>query len=134
MIVVRSCFQIEFCSILGARDGRLNDLTCQMLLRRLDLVFTSTDRPRSFQTAVLGNVFALGWSAQKPLSASEKSVILNAIVKRFSQTLLQMRYFCRLKTLRVSPSCRNVVAFNPFGKGSLVRIDSYDSLADLCLL
>ena len=47
----------------------------------------------------LGNTFALGWSAQSLLSASEKSVILNAIVKHASQTLLQMRYFCRLKTL-----------------------------------
>ena len=40
-----------------------------------------------------GNAFALGWSAQKLLSASEKSVTLNAIVIHVLQTLLQMRYF-----------------------------------------
>ena len=58
------------------------------------------DRPRSFPTAVMGNMLALGWSAQSLLSAYEKSVILNAI----SQTLLQMRYFYRLKTLFVKLS------------------------------
>ena len=60
------------------------------------------DRPWSLPTAGLRNMFALGCSAQSLLSASEKSVTPNAIVKHFSQTLLQMRYFCRLKTLTVS--------------------------------
>ena len=46
------------------------------------------DRPQNFPTAaVLGNMFALRWSAQSFLSASEKLVTPNAIVKRFSQTL-----------------------------------------------
>ena len=60
------------------------------------------DRPQSFPTAVLGNTFALGWSAQSLLSASEKFVTLNAIVKHVSQTLLWMRYICHLKTLLVT--------------------------------
>ena len=62
------------------------------------LACIAIDRPQS-PIAALGNAFALGWSAQKLLSASEKSVTLNAIVIRVLQALLQMRYFCHQKTL-----------------------------------
>ena len=48
------------------------------------------DRPQSFSTAVLGNMFALGWSAVSILSASEKSVKFS---KRYCETLFTNELF-----------------------------------------
>ena len=104
--MVRRCFQNKFCSILGAcwSFERLDlsnaieavelsltlfslPLTAHAIRTGMHCYVSEIDRPLSFPTAVLGNTFALGWSAQSLLSASKKSVTRNAIVKRVSQML-----------------------------------------------
>ena len=108
---------MEFCSNLDARwslkqldlSNAIEEVELSLPLFSLPLIANAfltgiyhhvsvIDRPQSFPT---GNTFAHGWPAQSLLSSSEKSVTPNAIVKHFSQMLLQMRYFCRLKTLNV---------------------------------
>ena len=82
---------MKFCTIPGARlSSEQLDLSNVFETEgaKLDLVFTSANRPcsshcmhccaslidkqQSFLTAVLGNTFACGWSAQSLYSASEK--------------------------------------------------------------
>ena len=111
------------------RVGHLNDLTSQTLLR-LDLFFTSAiayairtgmhrhasviDRPLSFPTAVV-SMFALGWSALSLLSASEKSVTLNANCEtRFTNAVSNEIFLPSENALRVFSNCR----FQNFRMGS----------------
>ena len=58
------------------------------------------DKPQSFWTAVLRNMFAWGWSVQNGVSAREKSVIPNTIfTNMISIWFFYFLFFLGLKTL-----------------------------------